>query len=118
MSVAQCPHLAGWTQTGDGVWRCGRCGTRRFADYGALRPPGLAEAVTPSPVARRVADRRAASYVAFRLPRGARWGRTEAECRASPGAAPLRGGAAYADVVSGAPPTGARIAVVVTSGRG
>ncbi|MFI2072544.1 DUF6255 family natural product biosynthesis protein [Streptomyces triculaminicus] len=87
---ADCPHQAGWTQGEEGVWSCARCGTRRFTDYGALRPPGLPEAKTPSPAARRVADRRAAGYIAFRLPRGLRWGRTEAECRASPGAASLR----------------------------
>ncbi|GHG72607.1 hypothetical protein GCM10018779_48090 [Streptomyces griseocarneus] len=89
-----CPHQAGWTQSEDGVWRCARCGTRRFTDYGALRPPGLPEAKAPRPGARRAADRRAANFITFRLPRGLRWGRTEAECRASPGAAPLRFAAA------------------------
>ncbi|MFI2075057.1 MULTISPECIES: DUF6255 family natural product biosynthesis protein [Streptomyces] len=74
-----CPHTAGWTQGQDGVWTCQRCGTRRFADYGALRPPGLPEPRKPSRAARRAADRSAASYIACRLPRGIRWGLKEAE---------------------------------------
>ncbi|MFI9238319.1 DUF6255 family natural product biosynthesis protein [Streptomyces sp. NPDC053079] len=61
--VSNCPHLVGWTRTG-GESRCDRCGTRRFEDYAALRPSGLPAAVTPSPAARRAADRNAAAAMA------------------------------------------------------
>ncbi|MEU1375750.1 DUF6255 family natural product biosynthesis protein [Streptomyces triculaminicus] len=69
-----CAHRAGWTRVG-GEARCDRCGTRRFTDYGALRPPGMPVAVTPSPESGRAADRAAARWVAARqaarlLPRG------------------------------------------------
>ncbi|MFI1972767.1 DUF6255 family natural product biosynthesis protein [Streptomyces cinnamoneus] len=47
MSGRGCPHRAEWTTRAGGEWRCNRCGTRRFLDYGALRPPGLPSAVTP-----------------------------------------------------------------------
>ncbi|MFI9311546.1 DUF6255 family natural product biosynthesis protein [Streptomyces triculaminicus] len=60
-----CAHRAGWTRVGGEV-RCDRCGTRRFADYGALRPPGTPVPVTPSPETRRAADRTAARRVAAR----------------------------------------------------
>ncbi|MFD8995753.1 DUF6255 family natural product biosynthesis protein, partial [Streptomyces abikoensis] len=39
----RCAHRAGWAQRG-GEARCHGCGVRRFTSYGALRPPGLAEA--------------------------------------------------------------------------
>ncbi|WP_372446061.1 DUF6255 family natural product biosynthesis protein [Streptomyces triculaminicus] len=39
-----CAHPAGWSYFG-GVARCERCGTRRFLDYGALRPPGMPSVV-------------------------------------------------------------------------
>lgn len=42
-----------------------RSGTRRFTDYGSLRPPGLPSVITPSPAARRAADRSAARNVAL-----------------------------------------------------
>ncbi|MFI9203837.1 DUF6255 family natural product biosynthesis protein [Streptomyces sp. NPDC053048] len=100
MSAARnCPHHAGWSRGADGAWRCDRCGTRRFDDYGALRPPGLPETIKPSPAALPARDRAAARFVAERLPRGIRWGRKEADlprpswsplrrrtCRAAPAA--------------------------------
>ncbi|MBZ6472339.1 DUF6255 family natural product biosynthesis protein [Streptomyces griseocarneus] len=74
---AKCAHPQGWTQTGAGAgaWRCERCGTRRFTHYASLRPPGLPAAVTPSPAARRAADRAAARNVAgaWARPRRPRW---------------------------------------------
>ncbi|MEU5051370.1 DUF6255 family natural product biosynthesis protein [Streptomyces sp. NPDC021096] len=68
--VDNCRHHAGWTRTAAGEERCGRCGTRRFPDYASLRPPGLPHAVTPSPGARRAADREAARRVAAAMRRG------------------------------------------------
>ncbi|WP_374192978.1 DUF6255 family natural product biosynthesis protein [Streptomyces sp. AV19] len=49
--VENCPHPGGWESVdGDGGEEfCASCGTRRFHDYGALRPPGLPEAVAPAP---------------------------------------------------------------------
>ncbi|MFI9308251.1 DUF6255 family natural product biosynthesis protein [Streptomyces triculaminicus] len=41
-----------------------RSGAQRFTDYGPLRPPGLPSVITPSPAARRAADRSAAQNVA------------------------------------------------------
>ncbi|WP_420894532.1 DUF6255 family natural product biosynthesis protein [Streptomyces cinnamoneus] len=46
-----CRHPAGWTHS-HGVSRCERCGTRRFTEYGALRPPGLPQATAPGPAPR------------------------------------------------------------------
>ncbi|MFI9200437.1 DUF6255 family natural product biosynthesis protein [Streptomyces sp. NPDC053048] len=68
MLTSGCPHPSGWTHDADGSHRCERCGTRRFGDYAALRPPGLPAAVPqrPSPRCRRAADCAAASYVAYR----------------------------------------------------
>ncbi|WP_238492420.1 DUF6255 family natural product biosynthesis protein [Streptomyces sp. UNOB3_S3] len=53
--------------------RCRTCGVRRFTDYGALRPPGLPQAVVPAPRDRRAADRAAARRVAELLGRGRWW---------------------------------------------
>ncbi|WP_221462282.1 DUF6255 family natural product biosynthesis protein [Streptomyces olivoverticillatus] len=50
--VTDCRHGANWRHRA-GESRCEACGTRRFTDYAALRPPGLPEAVgrlTVSPV--------------------------------------------------------------------
>ncbi|WP_436800637.1 DUF6255 family natural product biosynthesis protein [Streptomyces syringium] len=43
------------------------CGTRRFTDYGALRPPDLPQTVTPSDRSRERADRAAARQVWRRI---------------------------------------------------
>ncbi|MEU4213393.1 DUF6255 family natural product biosynthesis protein [Streptomyces sp. NPDC026206] len=75
--VDNCPHRSGWTHSG-GESRCAQCGTRRFSDYGALRPPGLASAVTPSDRVRRAADRRAARNVAEAVRRSVLRTRTRA----------------------------------------
>ncbi|WP_367138744.1 MULTISPECIES: DUF6255 family natural product biosynthesis protein [Streptomyces] len=37
----RCNHAEGWTYPVPGEQRCRTCGTVRFTDYGALRPPGL-----------------------------------------------------------------------------
>ncbi|WP_372407051.1 DUF6255 family natural product biosynthesis protein [Streptomyces luteireticuli] len=47
--VHHCPHPSGWEAAGEGEEVCAECGTRRFHGYGALRPPGLPEAVAPHP---------------------------------------------------------------------
>ncbi|MFI2072867.1 DUF6255 family natural product biosynthesis protein [Streptomyces triculaminicus] len=60
-----CAHRAGWTRVG-GEARCDRCGTRRFDDYGALRPPGMPGVVTPGPAAGHSVDCAAARRVAAR----------------------------------------------------
>ncbi|WP_372471988.1 DUF6255 family natural product biosynthesis protein [Streptomyces albireticuli] len=59
---AACTHPVGWTHT-RGEARCRACGVVRFTDYGAVRPPGLPEAVTPAPAGARCADRAAASWI-------------------------------------------------------
>ncbi|WP_372410626.1 DUF6255 family natural product biosynthesis protein [Streptomyces luteireticuli] len=46
--MSHCQHLSGWEST-NGEDRCPTCGTRRFTDYGALRPKELPQAVAPSP---------------------------------------------------------------------
>lgn len=51
-----CPHREGW-ESGNGEERCTRCGTRRFTDYGALRPPEVPQVVAPSPEECARADR-------------------------------------------------------------
>lgn len=61
--VDNCPHISGWDPT-DGEERCRACGTRRFTGYGALRPPGLPVALTPSPRDKTRADRSAAHAIA------------------------------------------------------
>ncbi|RLV08655.1 hypothetical protein CTZ27_07720 [Streptomyces griseocarneus] len=53
--------------------QCRSCGTHRFTDYAALRPPGLPEWNTPSPRDRRAADRTAASSIALASQRRAQW---------------------------------------------
>ncbi|MBH1934427.1 hypothetical protein I5Q34_09015 [Streptomyces sp. AV19] len=54
-----CQHRSGW-ESENGEERCTRCGTRRFTDYGALRPPEAPHAVRPSPEDRNPAERAAA----------------------------------------------------------
>ncbi|WP_221505299.1 DUF6255 family natural product biosynthesis protein [Streptomyces eurocidicus] len=66
-----CPHLAGWAQDG-GEARCRACGVVRFTDYGALRPPGLPQAVTPAAGRSRCTDRAAASWISEAARRGRR----------------------------------------------
>ncbi|MEU1312831.1 DUF6255 family natural product biosynthesis protein [Streptomyces cinnamoneus] len=63
--MPHCPHAAGWTRTA-GEARCDRCGVRRFTEYGAVRPPGLPQAVVPAVRERYAADRAAACNVALR----------------------------------------------------
>ncbi|MEV6672241.1 DUF6255 family natural product biosynthesis protein [Streptomyces sp. NPDC051162] len=63
-----CPHNGGWVHA-NGLVQCRSCGVRRFADYRAVRPPGLAEAVTsPRPEAAN-ADRAAAQWLMRRTRR-------------------------------------------------
>ncbi|MEU7135477.1 DUF6255 family natural product biosynthesis protein [Streptomyces sp. NPDC046261] len=76
--VDECRHHTGWTQNSAGEARCDRCGTRRFPDYGSLRPPGLPQVITPSPEAARAADREAARRVAEAVRRGGPGRRTAA----------------------------------------
>ncbi|MEV5141987.1 DUF6255 family natural product biosynthesis protein [Streptomyces syringium] len=64
--VRPCVHHSGWTESG-GEARCVECGTRRFTDYGALRPPDLPQTVTPSDRSRERADRAAARQVWRRI---------------------------------------------------
>ncbi|MCA6092457.1 hypothetical protein LE181_09830 [Streptomyces sp. SCA3-4] len=61
--VSHCLHGSGWTHTA-GESRCDACGTRRFSQYGALRPPGLPHAVRPTPREPHAADRSAARNLA------------------------------------------------------
>ncbi|MEW2580183.1 DUF6255 family natural product biosynthesis protein [Streptomyces syringium] len=68
-----CGHRSGWTQA-HGEARCNDCGTRRFTDYGALRPAELPQTTTPPPRRARNADRSAARHVARIVRRGIRWG--------------------------------------------
>ncbi|WP_373303655.1 DUF6255 family natural product biosynthesis protein [Streptomyces cinnamoneus] len=63
--MTHCPHAAGWTRA-EGEARCERCGVRRFTEYGAVRPPGLPQAVVPAARDRYAADRAAARNVAHR----------------------------------------------------
>ncbi|MEU1377301.1 DUF6255 family natural product biosynthesis protein [Streptomyces triculaminicus] len=72
--MRHCAHRNGWVDIDDGVQRCEDCGTRRFTAYGALRPPGLPETVTPSPRARGRADRSAARLISRTAHHMCRWG--------------------------------------------
>ncbi|WP_422399124.1 DUF6255 family natural product biosynthesis protein [Streptomyces netropsis] len=60
--VDNCPRISSW-DSADGEERCRSCGTRRFTGYGALRPPGLPVALTPSPRDKTKADRSAAHAI-------------------------------------------------------
>ncbi|WP_425507736.1 DUF6255 family natural product biosynthesis protein [Streptomyces olivoverticillatus] len=70
-SAARCAHRSGWTHA-TGESHCNCCGTRRFTQYGALRPPGLPQAVATADRDPRAADRSAALNVALASRRGAR----------------------------------------------
>ncbi len=71
--IDNCPHTSGW-DSADGEDRCRACGTRRFTDYGALRPPGLPVALTPKPRDKAQADRTAAHAIShMRYHRLTRW---------------------------------------------
>lgn len=67
-------HHPEWESTTTGAARCKRCGTRRFADYGALRPRGLPEAVRPPARARARADRAAATLISRTAYHLSHWG--------------------------------------------
>ncbi|MEU1671843.1 DUF6255 family natural product biosynthesis protein [Streptomyces roseifaciens] len=43
-----CTHRGGWSARTRGEARCRDCGTVRFTEYAALRPPGLPQATTAS----------------------------------------------------------------------
>ncbi|MFI1971731.1 DUF6255 family natural product biosynthesis protein [Streptomyces cinnamoneus] len=58
--AGDCPHRGGWAG-GGGELRCGECGTRHFTEYGALRPPGLPQAVVPA-AWQRIRPRRAVGF--------------------------------------------------------
>ncbi|MEV6674011.1 DUF6255 family natural product biosynthesis protein [Streptomyces sp. NPDC051162] len=60
--VRNCAHRSGWTRDGSAS-SCDTCGTRRFADYASLRPPGLPQWITPKPRHRHEADRAAAHQI-------------------------------------------------------
>ncbi|MEU2512670.1 DUF6255 family natural product biosynthesis protein [Streptomyces syringium] len=59
-------HHSGWRESA-GEAQCPNCGTRRFTDYGALRPPELPQTITPSDYSRDKADRAAARQVWWRI---------------------------------------------------
>ncbi|GHC59014.1 DUF6255 family natural product biosynthesis protein [Streptomyces cinnamoneus] len=61
--VGHCAHGSGWTHTA-GESRCNACGTRRFTQYGALRPPGLPRAIGATARDPHAADRTAARNLA------------------------------------------------------
>ncbi|MGK5640566.1 DUF6255 family natural product biosynthesis protein [Streptomyces sp. URMC 126] len=46
--MRHCGHEAGW-EAGGGAHRCLACGTCRFTEYGALRPPGPLPPGPPTP---------------------------------------------------------------------
>ncbi|WP_425543479.1 DUF6255 family natural product biosynthesis protein [Streptomyces luteireticuli] len=71
--VRHCRHGSGW-ESGGGEERCRDCGTRRFTDYGALRPPELPTVVTVPPRDRVRADRSAAILISRGLHSLCRWG--------------------------------------------
>ncbi|WP_449476932.1 DUF6255 family natural product biosynthesis protein [Streptomyces abikoensis] len=58
-----CAHRGGWSARTRGEARCRDCGTVRFTEYGALRPPGLPHVVTPTRRAALAADRAAAQWM-------------------------------------------------------
>lgn len=68
----ECGHRSGWTHAG-GRARCEACGVVRFTEYGALRPPGLPQVITPGAGGRR-ADRAAARAVWRAARRPVWWG--------------------------------------------
>ncbi|WP_058044308.1 DUF6255 family natural product biosynthesis protein [Streptomyces roseifaciens] len=68
----RCNHSEGWAHPAPGEARCKACGVTRFADYGAVRPPGLPSALTPKPRDARRADLAAAAWIA-NMPRRTVW---------------------------------------------
>ncbi|KNB52311.1 DUF6255 family natural product biosynthesis protein [Streptomyces caatingaensis] len=66
-----CQHREGW-ETANGEERCTRCGTRRFTEYGALRPPEVPQGVAP-PEGRGRADRSVGAAVARTVRQIRRW---------------------------------------------
>ncbi|WP_420823992.1 DUF6255 family natural product biosynthesis protein [Streptomyces roseifaciens] len=54
-----CTHRGGWSARTRGEARCRDCGTVRFTEYAALRPPGLPHAATPPRRSAVAADRAA-----------------------------------------------------------
>ncbi|MCA6095037.1 hypothetical protein LE181_23055 [Streptomyces sp. SCA3-4] len=63
-----CAHREGWAEGArPGEMRCPVCGVRRFRDYGAVRPPGLAHVLVPSARRRGVADRAAARSIGLAM---------------------------------------------------
>ncbi|WP_422396774.1 DUF6255 family natural product biosynthesis protein [Streptomyces klenkii] len=48
----RCIHAEGWAYPAPGEQRCRTCGTVRFTDYGALRPPGPAARAHPETAGR------------------------------------------------------------------
>ncbi|GAA2921489.1 hypothetical protein GCM10020221_17140 [Streptomyces thioluteus] len=75
--VRHCRHGSGW-ESGGGEERCRDCGTRRFTEYGALRPPELPSVMTPSPRDCERADRAAAEVIARTVRNLCRWGTGDA----------------------------------------
>lgn len=75
--VVNCQHLERW-ESGDGEKWCTACGTRRFTEYGALRPPGLPSAVMPSDEERGRADRMAAAVISRTVRHLSHWGLSDA----------------------------------------
>ncbi|MEU5428267.1 DUF6255 family natural product biosynthesis protein [Streptomyces olivoreticuli] len=72
VATRTCTHRNGWTHTG-GEATCASCGVRRFTDYRAVRPPGLAQAVTQPRKVAAVTDRAAAEWVMRRTRRRGWW---------------------------------------------
>ncbi|MEU2870027.1 DUF6255 family natural product biosynthesis protein [Streptomyces olivoreticuli] len=72
IATRTCTHRNGWTHTG-GEATCGSCGVRRFTDYRAVRPPGLAQAVTAPRKATAITDCAAAEWVMLRTRRKRWW---------------------------------------------
>ncbi|MGW2367442.1 DUF6255 family natural product biosynthesis protein [Streptomyces sp. NPDC001667] len=63
-----CTHRDSWTHAG-GEARCESCGVRRFTEYRAVRPPGIAQALTPPRRTAATADRAAAEWLMRRTRR-------------------------------------------------
>ncbi|WP_373300696.1 DUF6255 family natural product biosynthesis protein [Streptomyces hiroshimensis] len=69
-----CTHRGGWSARTRGEARCRDCGTVRFTEYAALRPPGLPHAQTPPRRTALAADRAAARRVPLVARRRTWWG--------------------------------------------
>ncbi|MEV6670747.1 DUF6255 family natural product biosynthesis protein [Streptomyces sp. NPDC051162] len=68
VATLACAHRDSWTHTG-GEAQCGRCGVRRFTEYRAVRPPGIAQALTSPRTTAALADRAAAEWLMRRTRR-------------------------------------------------